>query len=283
MFLNLATGCLGMGALSLEERIRLASAHGFGGIDVPLDGIATMDDAAMWAERIRSAGLRCGVFWLPRDLSAASEAEFEECVQWVGRTAPLAAAIGLRRSYCHIWSGSDVRGFEENFAWHLDRIRRVRDLLWGHGIEFGLEFLGPRHLWAEKKYPFIRDLEGAMQIIAAAGEAVGMVFDTYHWHCSGGQLEGLREKLAQVRIVNVHLNDAPAGRAREEQVDRQRLMPEESGVIPARKILALLSEIGYDGPVIAEPFSPWVERFKALAADEVAATVAARLLPLFPG
>jgi sugar phosphate isomerase/epimerase len=71
-------------------------------------------------------------------------------------------------------------------------------------------------------------------------------------------------------VVVVHINDAPAGIAVDEQIDQVRALPGETGVLDIGGFLNALAEIGYDGPVTAEPFSQRVREMDPEAA--VAAT-----------
>src|ERR671937_27483 len=57
------------------------------------------------------------------------------------------------------------------------------------------------------------------------------------------------------QVVYVHVNDAPPGRDVDEQIDNQRLLPGASGVIDIAGFLQALDRMGYDGPVVAEPFN----------------------------
>lgn len=279
MYLNLQTGCLGLGNLPLDERIRLARAYGYGGLDVPLDGIRTEADAQAACEKIAAAGLKCGLFWLPCDPSSADEATFTKAVGELRRIAPLAAKVGLRRTYCHIWSGNNERPYEENWKWHVARLRMMTEFLRPYGIQFGIEFLGPHHLRTGCKYGFMHTLDEALKLIAEV-PGTGLVFDTYHWYCSGGTVEGLERKLAGVPIVNVHTNDARPDRTREQQQDMERSLPLEHGVIDLKAVLKILRAMRYDGPVIVEPFRPWTERFAKMGADAACKQVAELMLPL---
>jgi sugar phosphate isomerase/epimerase len=54
--------------------------------------------------------------------------------------------------------------------------------------------------------------------------------------------------------VHVHVNDAPAGVAVDQQVDNRRQLPATSGVIDLKGFINALVKIGYDGPVEVEPF-----------------------------
>lgn len=66
---------------------------------------------------------------------------------------------------------------------------------------------------------------------------------------------GITEKLAG-RIVNVHANDAIRGRSPDEQLDQERTMPCDTGVIDLRGFVRGLRAAGYRGPVSVEPFMP---------------------------
>ncbi len=279
MFLNFSPGCLGFGNLSLDERIRVAREKGFGGLDVPLEGL-NPHTAVVARNKIAEAGLRCGLFWLPCDLSSADDVEFEQSLGKLRQMVPLAQIVGLSRTYCHIWSSNNDRPFDRNWDWHVSRLRRTRDVLLAYGIELGIEFLGPHHLRKMARYPFIHNLDGALELIAAVGPGCGLVFDTFHWYCSGGTVEELSAKLAGVPVVNVHVNDAPAGRKREDQQDMERAMPMETGVIDVKAVFGVLKKLSYDGPVVVEPFNPWRERFAKLGIDASAKQVADLMIPL---
>lgn len=278
MFLNFSPACLGFGGLSLAERIRIARDCGFGGLDVLLDGL-TEQTAVAARDQIAAAGLQCGMFWLPCDLSSADDAAFEQCLLQLKSLASVAQIVGLTRTYCHIWSSSDQRPFEQNWNWHIDRLRRTRDILLPRGIEMGIEFLGPHHLQKAGRYGFIHDLDGALEMIRAVGQGCGLLFDTFHWYCSGGTLEGLPAKLAQTRVICVHVNDATAGRSPEQQVDDERALPMETGLIDLKAILAILKKLRCDAPVIVEPFKPWNNRFKTMGIEAASRQLAELMLP----
>jgi sugar phosphate isomerase/epimerase len=66
-------------------------------------------------------------------------------------------------------------------------------------------------------------------------------------------------------VVYVHVNDAPAGVPVDEQVDNVRALPGETGVIDIAGFLQALQAIGYDGPVVPEPFK---QELNTLPSDE---------------
>jgi sugar phosphate isomerase/epimerase len=76
----------------------------------------------------------------------------------------------------------------------------------------------------------------------------------------------------------VDLNDAPAGIPKDRQVDNRRELPCATGVIEVGAFLNALNQIGYDGPVRAEPFNPALNQ---MTKDEACAAAAAALKKAF--
>lgn len=257
------------------ELCALATAHGFGGVDLPgavLGDVAAARDAG---QSIRDAGLRPGLFWLPCDVTAADDAGYRDGMAALRRMLPAVQAAGGTRTYCHIWPGSDSRVQAENFRWHAARLGPLVELLSEFGVRLGLEFIGPQTLRDRFRHPFIHTLPQVLELADAIG--AGVVLDFFHWHCSGSTLAELRRLLPADRIVNVHANDAVAGRPREKQRDDERDLPLATGVIDAHGLLRWLRDIAYDGPIIAEPFTPQITRLRALPPEAVAAEVGACL------
>ncbi|MFO7902355.1 MAG: hypothetical protein R6U98_06835, partial [Pirellulaceae bacterium] len=61
------------------------------------------------------------------------------------------------------------------------------------------------------------------------------------------------------------------GLARDEQMDLQRELPAATGVIDIQTFLQALIEIGYDGPVRAEPFNKELNAMESEAAGAATA------------
>ena len=64
------------------------------------------------------------------------------------------------------------------------------------------------------------------------------------------------------------LNDAPAGLTLDQYKDGSRELPAATGVIPGKQFLDALVQIGYDGPIQAEPFNA---PLRALPIDQACA------------
>lgn len=142
-----------------------------------------------------------------------------------------------------------------NFRQHAQRLRKVATVLGDHGLRFGLEYVGPKKSWTAKRFPFVHTMLEARELIAEIDrDNVGLVLDSWHWYTAGETVEDLLG-LSSADVVACDLNDAPAGLAVEDQVDSSRELPAGTGVIDLKGFLNALVQIGYDGPVRAEPFN----------------------------
>ncbi len=274
MYPNLNAGAIGVRA-SLPETIAYAAANGFGGIDFSITEAADLAKAhgvAYVQELFSQAGVRPGSFGFPVEFRK-DEATWREGLAALSAQAELAVAIGCDRSATWLMPASDERDFLENFRFHVARIGPAAEILATHGIRLGLEFIGPKTLRSRFKHRFIYTMEGMLALGAAMNTGnVGLLLDIWHLYTSHGTNDQVRE-LRNEDVVVVHINDAPAGIAVDEQMDQVRALPGETGVLDNAGFLQALAEIGYDGPVTAEPFS---QRVREMAPDAaVKATAAA--------
>ena len=111
------------------------------------------------------------------------------------------------------------------------------------------------------------------ELCQAVGENVGFLLDSWHWYTAHETAEDVR-RLRPEQVVDVHVNDAPAGVEIDDQLDNVRDLPGATGVIDIATFLSALQQIGYDGPVMVEPFS---ERVRAMEREEAVAATATAL------
>jgi len=247
--------CLNPGAIGVslpwEQCLPLAKDGGFEGIDLP-------GDAAVPPRKIADAlakhGLRPGGVGLPVALYGEDKA-FADQVAALDAVAKNAAAAGATRFATWILPFSDTRPWKENFRFHAERLGRAAKVLAAHGCTLGLEFIGPRTLRAGRRHPFIHTLHGMLDLCEAVGPNAGLLLDAWHWYTSLGTVDDILA-LEPQNVVYVHINDAPAGVPVEQQVDNVRCLPGETGVIDLAGFLGALRKIGYEGPVVPEPFVP---------------------------
>jgi sugar phosphate isomerase/epimerase len=276
MYSTIGPEALGIRGLSLPEAIALARDTGFAGLsfNIRLAAQAVADRGldAVRAEFAR-AGVRPALWGLP--VAWRDEEQWEADLRDLPRLASVARDLGAPRTATYMPSGSDERPFQENFDWHVARLRPIAQVLRDAGCRFGIEYIGPKTFRAAFRHEFISTLDGLMELIAAIDVPnVGVMLDSWHLFASGGSLADL-DRLTNEDIVVVHVNDAPAGIPWDEQIDTVRTLPMETGVIHLAGFMRALQRRGYDGPVMPEPFS---QRVSDMAATDplAAAREAAR-------
>lgn len=269
--LLLNTGALGLQNVSDDERIALAKKHGFDAVDV---GIGSSDaEADAIKAKLDAAGLRPGMFGLPAGLYAKDE-EFDAGIAKLPDIARRAKRLGITRTGCYMMCACKDKSYAETLAWHLDRFRRLTAILHPLGIELGIEFLGEHLVSKIGGEPFIYNMAGMRKLLAEIGPGAGVIFDVFHWYCSGGEMSRLRDEAAGVPITVIHLNDAVAERSRLEQIDNDRRLPGETGVTNSGAAVRILESLGFDGPMMVEPFKPWTTRFAECGPEAACETTA---------
>lgn len=272
MYLNLNPNAVEIEGLELKQLIDLARRHGFEGIAPPLGQIAAMDEPRRAAQMVQAAGLRWGAMGMTVEFRA-SEDQFEAGMRALPNAAALAAQIGCTRCSTWLMPCDDALDYEANFKHHARRLALVARVLAEQGVRFGIEFVGPRTLRETKKYSFVHTLDQCLALCAAIGHDCGVLFDSFHWYTSGGTEDDITKKLTG-RIVDVHVNDAIPGRGPDGQLDRERALPCDTGVIDLEAFVRGLKAIDYDGPITVEPM---IQSFAQEPPDQVAAKVAASL------
>jgi sugar phosphate isomerase/epimerase len=266
MYTSLGPEAIGVRGLALRDAIALARDSGFAGLtfDIRVAAQAVedhgLDEVRGWfsAANVLPANWGLPVSW--RD-----DARFADDLQKLAPLAAVGRELGSTRTATFMPSGSNEREFDENFAWHISRLRPIAELLREEGCRLGIEYIGTATWRAQFPHEFIYTLPGLMDLIAAIDvDNVGVMVDSWHLFSAGGTVEEL-ERLTNRDVVVAHVNDAPAGIGWDEQIDTQRALPLETGVLDLVGFMQALQRIGYDGPVMPEPFS---QRVNELAATD---------------
>jgi sugar phosphate isomerase/epimerase len=193
------------------------------------------------------------------------ESQFAAALDRLQALCEVARTLGVTRTSTWVPSWHDELDWDANYAFHKERFGRIAAVLADYGIRLGLEFLGPKTIRDGHAYSFIHTMDGMLELCADIGTGnLGLLFDAWHWYTSGGTWADLG-RLRDADVVDVHVNDAPAGIPLDRQVDQVRTLPGETGVIGVPRFLQALAAIGYSGPVMVEPFSA---RVNALPPEE---------------
>jgi len=262
MYKALNPGAIGVKA-NFAESVELASKYGYEGVyfdpaEVVKIGIARAK-SILENHYVRPAG-----FGLPVDFRGGEE-KFLNDIALLAPLAHAASELGCARCSTWVMPASDNLPFKENFELHRQRLGEAAKILARYNIRLGLEFVGPKTSREGKKYQFIHTAEGMLELCHAIGNHnVGLLLDSWHWYTSGGTTKDF-DAWTNETIVDVHINDAPKGIPVDKQQDLVRCLPGETGVIDIKGFLRGLQKIGYDGPVMVEPFS---KRLSKMAVEE---------------
>jgi sugar phosphate isomerase/epimerase len=261
---------------SVEELVPLLKENGIVGINPPAEMLEDPGKAMNTAAFVYDNGMKWGLLPTPVDFFSPhiDDRRFEEALEKLKKWAGTGEKIGIKRCYNHVYPGHNEWDYSRNFEWHVIRIECVNRVLRNHGIQYGLEFLGPYDLRNSFKKPFVHSLAGVLALAGMVDISVGFVFDTFHWY-TGGTEDDLYCAAGIVdRMVCFHINDGIAGKRPEEQQDTIRAMPMTTAVIDSLKAYKLFRDRGYSGPVICEPMNPAYQRFSRMAPEKVVKEIA---------
>jgi len=253
--IDLVCGAIGVRA-DQQEAIRLAHENGFESVAPSPQYLAGLSDGELeqLVADLRTKKLVWGAAGLPVNFRG-DEARFQEELKQLPQLARALQRAGVSRVGTWIGPGHNDLTYVQNFRQHAKRLREVAKVLGDSGQRFGLEYVGPKTSWSASRFPFIHSMAETKDLLAEIDQPnMGFVLDSWHWYTAGETADDLRS-LTGRDVVACDLNDAPAGIPVDEQRDSRRELPAATGVIDLRAFLNALVEIGYDGPVRAEPFN----------------------------
>lgn len=273
MFPSLMADLIGIQATP-DRAIDLAARHGFAGVDLRLASQLEWIEAYgpdRLVGLIHDRSLRPGYASLLTRTLSATEGEWSEAIRRLPNVAAVAQTLGFRRAAVVVLPFDDRLDYAANFRRHCDRLQIATPILADHGIRLGLEYVSPKTRRADAAFPFIHNLAALLELIDEVGHPnVGLMLDTFHWHCARETVADLAALPAD-RVVVVHVNDAPMDTPFGRLHVRERELPGQTGKIDLKGFMQALNQIGYDGPVTAEPTH---DRWPATD-DDVAASLTA--------
>ena len=251
----LSLGRLGFNA-SFPESLELTINHGFEGLDPDPDYFASLGDEGLkrLLDDLKAKNLKLGAAGLPVEFRK-DEATFSDGLKKLPVTADILKRAGVWRVSTWIPPCSDDLTYPQNFRQHAYRLRQCAQILADHGQKLGFEYVGPRTLWRSQRHPFLHTLSETKELIVAIGtNNLGIQLDSWHWY-NAQETEKDLLTLRASDVLTVDLNDAPIGLSLDQYQDDHRELPVATGVIPVKQFLRALVQIGYDGPIQAEPFN----------------------------
>lgn len=273
MTINLSWGAIGVKADQVQA-IEYAHRFGFESVDPDPRYLASLSQSelAKLLADMKAKKLAFGPAGLTVEFRK-DDPTFEAGLKELPALAQALEKAGVTRVGTWLSPTHDTLTYLQNFKQHARRLREIAIVLASSGLRLGLEYVGPKTSWTARRYPFIHTMAEARELIAEIGKPnVGFVLDSWHWYTAGETQAELRS-LKNEDIVAVDLNDAPAGIPADQQMDLSRELPMATGVIDVATFLNTLNQLGYDGPVRAEPFNAALRKMPP--EEALAATIAA--------
>lgn len=255
MTMNLSCGRVGIGA-SQEEALELAVRNGFDSIDPDVGFLSKLTDEALADFRARMA--KKNIVWAAGGVPVEfrkDEKAFVDSMKGVADYAATLQRAGVTRAGTWLMPGSNEHTHRAFGKMHAERLRAIADVFGEHGLFMGLEYVGPKTMWSSFRFPWVHTMVETAELLEDIGRPnVGYILDSWHWYHAQESGDDIRSLKAS-QIAAVDLNDAPAGVERDAMPDTVRELPCATGVIPLKEFMTALADIGYDGPVRAEPFN----------------------------
>ena len=269
--IDLVCGNIGVSA-NQREAIELAARHGFESVGADGAFLASLSDDQVSELKsfMKAKGIVFGAAGLPVEFRRDDD-QFRKGLEDLPKFAAGLHRAGVDRVATWLMPCHDTLPYLQNYRQHVTRLREVARTLKEYDVRLGLEYVGPKTSWASRRYTFIHTLAEMKELIAKINtDKVGFVLDSWHWWHAGDTVADLLA-LKGSDVIAVDLNDAPATVPKDQQSDGRRELPCATGVIDVGAFLKALNEIGYDGPVRAEPFNKAVNGLPKDEACEVAA------------
>ncbi|MFK7818023.1 MAG: sugar phosphate isomerase/epimerase family protein [Planctomycetaceae bacterium] len=253
--IDLTPGAIGVKA-NQTETIELAHKHGFQSVAPNPWFLADLGEDARTKllANMKQKNLKWGAAGLPVEFRR-DEKTFRDGIAKFAKQCKGLQKSGATRVGTYIMPAHDDLTYMANFRQHASRLRECTKIMADHGWRFGLAYVGTRTLWTAKRHSFIHSMAETKELLSEINMPnTGFVLDSWHWYTAGETVADLKT-LKNKDIVACDLNDAPKGIAVGDQIDNRRELPAATGVIDLKSFLTALVEIGYDGPVRAEPFN----------------------------
>ena len=284
MYKNLNVEALGVSGRQ-SELIELVLTYKFRGLDLDLDGLtkqvgtAGAEHALRFLQSARATSkLNIGGFHVTLDLDG-SDAEFQLSLKHFDAVARVGADVGATLGYLNVATASDELTFKENFERHCRRLGEAAAVAEPHGLRLGVGFLAASDLRRPDANQFVVTADNLLTLIGMVGSSnVGLHLDLWDWYVGGGTVEQL-QKFGWEKIVSVRVADAPAEKSRDQLLNSERLLPGATGIVPIARVLQLLAEAEFEGPVTPAPSH---DQFAGATRDKIVSDTSQALDKVWP-
>ena len=243
--------------LPFPESCRLAEKFGFDAVNADRFFLKKHGPIQV-VSLLKQHNIKPGAFAFSAAFNAChTDSDFEQSLTGFEQDASLCREAGFKCCLGYVQPSSHMLDYYDHFTLLYERLKRIKPLLEEYDVRLGLEFIGPTTMRVRRKFDFIHTMDGIRSLIAAANaqNCVGFKLDTLHWYTSGAGLLDI-EKLSPQEVVYVELNDGLKGDYNRFTLPEfQRELPGAVGTIDIAGMLGKLDAIGFDGPVVVEPWN----------------------------
>ena len=262
---SLSPGAIGI-RCTAKELLDYAIKFKFSAISPPLRELIQFkeSDKMAYLEKMKENEIVFDSGGLPIDFRT-TESKFIEGYDFLVENINSIVSLNVSSLVTWIMPTHKTLTYMQNFEQHRTRLNKVATVLEDSGLKLGLEYVGPKTLMARDKYPFLHSINGLKELIKSIEKNnVGYLLDSYHTYCAEDKNEDL-DFLKAEDIISVQLNDGVLGRTIATQMDLERELPGDTGIIDLENFLNLIRNKGYNGAVSVEPFNKELNKMEVKA------------------
>ena len=262
---SLSPGAIGL-KCTANELLDYAIKFKFSAISPPLRELIQFkeSDKKAYLEKMKKNEIVFDSGGLPIDFRT-TELKFKEGYDFLVENINSIVSLNVSSLVTWIMPTHKTLTYMRNFEQHRTRLNKVATVLEDSGLKLGLEYVGPKTLMARDKYPFLHSINGLKELIKSIEKKnVGYLLDSYHTYCAEDKNEDL-DFLKAEDIISVQLNDGVLGRTIATQMDLERELPGDTGIIDLENFLNLIRNKGYNGAVSVEPFNKELNKMEVKA------------------
>ena len=262
---SLSPGAIGL-KCTANELLDYAIKFKFSAISPPLRELIQFKESDKKAnlEKMKKNEIVFDSGGLPIDFRT-TESKFKEGFDFLVENINSIVSLNVSSLVTWIMPTHKTLTYMRNFEQHRTRLNKVATVLEDSGLKLGLEYVGPKTLMARDKYPFLHSINGLKELIKSIEKKnVGYLLDSYHTYCAEDKNEDL-DFLKAEDIISVQLNDGVLGRTTATQMDLERELPGDTGIIDLENFLNLIRNKGYNGAVSVEPFNKELNKMEVKA------------------
>ena len=262
---SLSPGAIGL-KCTANELLDYAIKFKFSAISPPLRELIQFkeSDKKAYLEKMKKNEIVFDSGGLPIDFRT-TESKFKEGFDFLVENINSIVSLNVSSLVTWIMPTHKTLTYMRNFEQHRTRLNEVATVLEDSGLKLGLEYVGPKTLMARDKYPFLHSINGLKELIKSIEKKnVGYLLDSYHTYCAEDKNEDL-DFLKAEDIISVQLNDGVLGRTIATQMDLERELPGDTGIIDLENFLNLIRNKGYNGAVSVEPFNKELNKMEVKA------------------